>query len=256
MTDGRLRMRARHGAGGSVGAPARRNELGATHAAADKARADATVWAARAEAPDLNETDGDQLRAAAAEAQRKAEELAEQVAVLKEADMARARWFVETAVTRDKAECARAELRARGVDPDDTSDRVRAADWLDAHRADQAAEDDEREIYDEHDFYEPVRDEAATAAVPPTDVRDGRSHPSEHTEPAQRRRVLTLDETAEAVARAQAPLAEIAQRRQADAQRAARESEEVARAEELARWAAHDQTDTLADDASYDAFER
>lgn len=257
MTDGRLRMRVRALEQEEAWAPRHvDDELAATHAAADNARADATVWAARAEAPDIAEADREQLRAAAADAQRKAEELAEQVAVLEEADTARARWFVETAVTRDKAERARAELRARGVDPDDTSDRVRAADWLDAHRSDQAAEDDEREIHNEHDYYEPVHEDAAATAVPPTDVRDGRAHASEHAEPAQRRRVLTLDETAEAVARAQLALVEIAQRRQADTERAARESEEVARAEELARWAQHERTDTVADDVSYDALER
>lgn len=89
------------------------------------------------------------------------------------------------------------------------------------------------------------------AAALPVDVRDGTAHPSEHAEPA-RRRVLGRDETAEAVARAQLALAEIAQRRQADAERAARESQEVARAEELARWADHG----LAEDVSYNALER
>lgn len=133
-----------------------------------------------------------------------------------------------------------------------------AAGWLEAHHADQAAEDEVREISDAHDFYDAAQDDAASAAVPPTDVREGRADPSEHTEPAQRRRVLTLDETAEAVARAQVALAEIAQRRQADAERVARDAEEVARAEELARWAAQDQTDDVAaDDVSYDdAMER
>ena len=58
-------------------------------------------------------------------------------------------------------------------------------------------------------------------------------------------------------ARAQIALAEIAQRRQADAERAARDAEEVARADELARWAAQDQTDDAGmDDTSYDALER
>ncbi len=244
MTDGRLRMRVRAMEQEKAWAPRHvDDELGATHAAAGKARADATVWAARAEAPDLSETDREQLHAAAAEAQRKADELAVQLAQLEEADKARGKWFVETAVTRDYAERSRAELHARGVDADDTTDHVTAAEWLAAHRTDQAAEDDVREIHDEHDFYEPVREDTTSAAVPPTDVRDGRAHPSERAEPAQRRRVLTLDETSEAVARAQVALAEIAQRRQADAERVARDAEEAGRAEELARWSARDQTD-------------
>lgn len=256
MTDGRLRMRVRALEQEEAWAPRHVDEeLAATHAAADKARADATVWAARAEAPDVSDLDREQLRSAATDAQRRAEELAERVAALEEADMARGRWFVETAVTRDLADRSRAELRARGVDVDDTSDHVTAAQWLDAHLADQAAEDAEREIHDEHDFYEPTPDDA-NAAVPAADVRDGHAHPSERAEPAQRRRVLTLDETAEAVARAQAALAEIAQRRQADAERAARAAEEVARAEELACLAAADQYDVTADDYGYDALER
>jgi hypothetical protein len=254
MTDGRLRMRVRAMRQEEVWAPRHVDaELAATHAAADKARADATVWAVRAEAPDVSDVDRKQLRAAAADAQRQAEELAERVAALEDADIARARWFVETAVTRDLADRSRAELKARGVDPNDTSDHVTAAEWLDAHHADQAAEDSEREI---DEFYEPSRDDADTATLPHADVRDGRAHSSEHAEPAQRRRVLSRDETADAVARAQLALNEIAQRRQADAERAARESEEVARAEELARWSAQDQTDVATDDVSYDALER
>jgi hypothetical protein len=179
MTDGRLRMRVRALEQEEAWAPRHVDEeLAATLAAADKARADATVWAARAEALDVSEVDREQLRTAAADAQRRADELAEQVAKLEEADMARARWFVETAVTLDYADRSRAELRARGVDVDDTSDHVTAAEWLDAHLADQAAEDEAREIHDEHDFYDAAQD-AATAAMPPTDARDGRAHPSE-----------------------------------------------------------------------------
>ena len=177
MTDGRLRIRVRALEQEEAWAPRHVDEeLAATHAAADKARADATVWAARAEAPDISDVDREQLRAAAVDAERRADELTEQVAALEEADMARARWFVETAVTRDLADRSRAELRARGVDSDDTSDHVTAAEWLDAHLADQAAEDDVREIHDEHDFYDADQDDAASAAVPPTDVRDGRAH--------------------------------------------------------------------------------
>ena len=86
MTDGRLRMRVH--ALKQEEAWARRHvdeELAATHAAADRACADATVWAARAEAPDISDVDREQLRTAAAGAQRQAEELAQQVAALEEA---------------------------------------------------------------------------------------------------------------------------------------------------------------------------
>lgn len=73
-------------------------------------------------------------------------------------------------------------------------------------------------------------------------------NPAEHPDRAQRRRVLPPDETAAAVARAQDVLASVTARQRADAERAARDTEEAARAEELARWADH----TTADDRGVD----
>lgn len=55
--------------------------------------------------------------------------------------------------------------------------------------------------------------------------------------------MLAPDETAAAVARAQEVLAEITAREAADADRAARDTEEAARADELARWAGDDHAD-------------
>jgi hypothetical protein len=63
--------------------------------------------------------------------------------------------------------------------------------------------------------------------------------------------VLTVDETAEAVGRAQTALAEIAARREADELREA--EEEAARRDELARWSANDDRaahQAAADDAA------
>ena len=76
-------------------------------------------------------------------------------------------------------------------------------------------------------------------AVP--DVREAsRPDVTEHTDPAQRHRVPTADETAAAVARAQTALAEITARREADS---AREAEGTAsRREDLTRWAEDDRT--------------
>ncbi len=64
--------------------------------------------------------------------------------------------------------------------------------------------------------------------------------PREHNDTADRYRVPTADETAAAVARAQAALAEIKARRAADARREAQDTEDIARRNELARWADQD----------------
>jgi hypothetical protein len=254
MTDGRLRMRIRALEREEAWAPRHvDDELAATHERASKARADATLWAARAEASNVDPADRERLRAAAVTARREAEDLAERVAELERADEARARWFAHTAVTRDNAHRAAAELRARGVDPDDTIDHVSAQEWLDAHRADQAADDAEREIH-EPDLHDPGRALPPVAIEEDDDIRAAsKPDPTERSDAVERRRIPTIDETAQAVARAQAALAEIEARHHADAERAAREAEEVARAEELARWAEHDDTATADDQTAYDA---
>jgi len=139
-------------------------------------------------------------------------------------------------------------LEARGVDPDDPAEQVTAAEWLAAHRAEQAAKDAHREI-DEAAVFDPVAEAERAAALAAAegpqletavpDVRDmSRPDVTEHADAQERRRVPTFNETAEAVARAQAALAEIAARREADA---AREAEETARRDELTRWAEQDQ---------------
>jgi len=181
-----------------------------------------------------------------------ADELAERAATLEAADEARAAWFAHTAATRDTAERARVELKARGVDPDDPDDRVTAAEWLEAHRAEQHAEDPHREVRDEHEFADDQQAATEAAAeshtIPgPTletavlDVRDTSvADATEAQDPAQLRRVPSADETAAAVARAQAALAEIAARQEADAAREAHHVAEGARQEELARWTEQD----------------
>ncbi|MGD9525202.1 MobF family relaxase [Pseudonocardia sp.] len=237
MSDGQLRMRVRGWEREQAWAPPHvAEELAATHAAMDKARADAIVFAGRADAPDVAPADREQLRAAAIAARREAESLAEQASALEVADRARARWYTDTAVTRDKAERSAAELRARGVDPYDTTDHVTAEEWLDAARADQAVEEIVREIRDEYELHD-AADAPSAHHEEHLDVRDrSTAHPSERIDPAERRRFPTLDETAEAVARAQVALTEIEERHRIDAERAARETEEAMRAEELARW--------------------
>jgi len=97
-----------------------------------------------------------------------------------------------------------------------------------------------------------VRDDSREILVPdtteelvevaPPNVRETAIHnATEKTDPADRRRRPSLDETSVAVRQAQETLAEIARRRVADADReateaAGREAAETARREELLRW--------------------
>jgi hypothetical protein len=242
LTDGHLRGRVRAMEREETWAPRYvGDDLAAAEHAAQRHRADAQVWAARAETvqdPD----DAQRLRDDAAKAQAEADALAERVADLDAADLARARWYAATAATRDAATRARGALEVRGIDPDDPDERVNAAEWLAAHRAEQAAEDAHREI-DEATVYDPVQDgerapqyeaEGPQLETAVADVRDvSQPDAAEHADPQQRHRVPTVDETAEAVARAQAALAEIAARREADA---TREAEETTRRDDLDRW--------------------
>jgi hypothetical protein len=230
LTEGQLRARVAAARREENWAPAHvADQLDATHQEAAKARTDAHVWAAHAEAPDADPAEAERLRAEAAAALRRAEELDERAAELEKADEARARWYVHTAVTREKAHRADTELRARGVDPDDPADRVTAEEWLAAHLAEQAEADRHREVREEHELHDASTErnpfdadarETVEPAVP--DVRET-STPDVHerTDRPQRRRVATVDETAEAIKRAQAALAEIDARRTAEEARQA-----------------------------------
>jgi hypothetical protein len=180
------------------------------------------------------------------------------------ADEARSVWFAHTAVTRDNAHRARTELTARGIDPDDPDDRVTASEWLEVHHAEQAADDLHREIRDEHDLYDSdLHDDTATQTDPASvelenarvDIRDtSTADAAETQDPAQRHRVPTADETAHAVGRAQAALAEITSRQEADALREAHTADEFVRRDQLAQWGTDDTTndDSTADQRDHD----
>ena len=260
-TDGQLRVRVAAYEREKTWAPRYvGDELGATTRAAERHRADAQVWVARASAAtDPGDRDQHQRHADAARAE--AEGLAERAQLLEDADHARALWYVHTAVTRETAARARGVLQARGIDLDDPDERTTAAEWLDAHRADQAAEDADREITDESQLldhavpddldYAARRDEDVvevpeprrapdTVAVPPLetvvdDIRDTTDAAAPNAATG-RGRIPSTDETAAAVACAQAALAELDARRRAEA---AREAEAEHR-DELTRWAEHD----------------
>ena len=174
-----------------------------------------------------------------------------QAAQLDKADDIRARWYAHTANTRAAEQRARNELAARSVDPDTDERDTTAEQWLDAHRADQAAEDQHREITDEHDLADlaeareadqrtaqpdPARDAAETDLA---DVRESAAAEPKR-EPRTEHdwtRVPTADEAADSITRAQRALAELEARTTKDQRRDAEE----ARQRQLARWHADDQ---------------
>ncbi|MGH3616043.1 MAG: hypothetical protein ACRDRK_26320, partial [Pseudonocardia sp.] len=173
MSEGQLRARVIAARREEAWAPRYvADELDATHEALRTARADATVWAARAGTePDPDQAA--QLRAAAQEAGERAGQLAQLVADLTAADDARSLWLIETTLTREKGERARVALSWRGIDIDSPEDRVTAQDWLDADHAAKLAADPDRPIT-EHDLTAPdLRDtDLHDTTLPDTDRHD------------------------------------------------------------------------------------
>jgi hypothetical protein len=205
LSDGALRVRVRAYERELTWAPSYVGEsLTATSLAADARRRTAVLTAARAEA-----ADDDRLRADAADEAALADALAAQAAELEATDAARAKWLAHTAVTRDVAERAEAELANRGVPRSaDAADAVTAEEWLAAHRADQAEADVHR-LITEHD----VTDEVSVPVV--EDVQE----PTAGELVDEPGRIPDATETAAVVRRAQAALAKIEQRRSLDDRR-------------------------------------
>jgi hypothetical protein len=249
MSEGRLRVQVRTYQREQAWAPRWvGDELAATHTAAERARTEAHLVRARADVA-TDETERQQLLATAEESATRAEHLAERITELDTVDHARGAWYAATAATREAADRAKAELARRGIALDDPAEQVTAEQWLAAQQADQTSVDADRAILNEAELHDPTResDQAAfdrdnqdehvlDTAVPDireTSVRDA----TEDADAADRHRIPSADETAAAVARAQAALAEIEARRQWDEARAA---EDAARAEQLNQWAADD----------------
>ncbi|WP_214364959.1 MobF family relaxase [Pseudonocardia sp. H11422] len=225
LSDGQLRMRVRAYERETAWAPRWvGDELDQTHQRAAKAAADAEIWTAHADAAS-GEAERDQLRAAAEQARAEAESLKERAAQLESADQARASWYAHTAQTRDRAERARVELGARGVDLAHPSDQVTAEEWLAVHTADQRVEDEHREIseLDLADDRSALDEPTSGLETTVPDIRDHSSAADNEAVDRQPGRVPTVDETTAAVARAQLALAEIAARDAADSQREADE---------------------------------
>ncbi|MGI9000838.1 MAG: MobF family relaxase [Pseudonocardia sp.] len=246
MSDGQLRARHRALAREEAWAPRFVDEdLAAIHQEAAKAEADYRVWLARA-AVTADPAEQARLRSAAYTARQTAGTLTVRAEAVEEADRARGAWYAHTAVTRDNAIRARAELAARGVDPDDPTEQTTAAEWLDAHRAAQLAEDADRVIGD-HDIHDDTHTadvvaDATGAETAVADIRDTAPDPTETADPATRHRVPDVYQVTADVARAQAALAEITTRQAAEAEHTARIAAEAARREQLTRWAEHDDT--------------
>ncbi|MCE3554721.1 hypothetical protein LWC33_25100 [Pseudonocardia sp. RS11V-5] len=222
LTDGQLRVRVAAMQREQEWAPDYvADELSDTHRQLERRRTDAQIWTARAEATD-DPDDRRQLEQAAAQAEVESARLQDRLDELETTDEARSAWYAHTAVTRDKAERARAELAARGVDVDTSDDRVTAEDWLAAHHAEQSVEDQHREITETDIAAHHGPFEAAPAQVSRGDA----------TAPP------TLDTTRDAIARAQAALAEIEAQMALDA--AHQQDEDQERAQQLAMWSAND----------------
>jgi conjugative relaxase-like TrwC/TraI family protein len=246
LSDGQLRVRVRAYEREKAWEPDYvAPDLAGTTQAAQRHRGTATLREAEAE----HETDPqrrEQLERKAAEATALADLLDRQAAQLEKADEIRALWYAHTAGSRAAADRARDELGSRGINPDTDERAVTAEQWLEAHHAEEAIEDQHRDITEEHDFTEVAeqRDQAQREAEPePRDavesnVADIREHAASEPKRASRgddndwTRVPTADQTADSITRAQRALNEIHQR---DADDRRREAEQ-ARARQLNHW--------------------
>jgi hypothetical protein len=259
MTDGRLHLRVRAYEREQTWAPPYvADELAATIQTAEYHRAAATRRAVEAAA----ETDPDrraELTESAHGSAALADLLEHHIPTLEQADEQRAIWYIHTAVTRDNAERAAAELAARHATHPGPEQRVSASEWLELERAHRLDEDHYREITHDADFTDTGHDRLAD------DVYDHRVGPIVDTADPDIRQVAedwpmrtdddtvrfpSADQTADAVHRAQLALAEITRRIALDQAREA----EYARSQQLARWHADDraaETD-LGDDLGYD----
>jgi hypothetical protein len=217
--------------------------LTATSLAVEARRRDERLLAARA-AVAVDADEAGQLRRASADARALADLLTARVAQLEEADHVRSEWLVHTAVTREAADRARAELAARGVPVGaEADDAVTPAEWLAAHSADLVEDDRRRPIVAEHDLADVVDQRAADVAavtaaddtMAETDVLDARDATAEAVDDVEGV-IPTAAECGTAVRRAQAALREIEQRRGAEDRRAETER----RAAQLNRWARDD----------------
>ncbi|PVZ08239.1 MobF family relaxase [Actinomycetospora cinnamomea] len=273
LSDGQLRVRVRAHEREAAWAPRYvANELAGTNQAAERARQDAELRRAEAQAA-ADEAEQARLREAADATEALAGTLTARASELAELDDARSRWLAHTAGTRAAAGRAKAELAARHADDVTPEPEVTAEEWLAAHRQAVADEEAHRNVTDadvtdrpedinakERDRAErhqpeasdvlddePAADEQQGAHAPPgPDIREVAD-----AEPAQvaedNIRVPTADETSAAIERANRALAEMRSREEMDAR-----EEEQHRADQLAEWQVRDETDDHSDETGTD----
>ncbi|MGH3770201.1 MAG: MobF family relaxase [Pseudonocardiaceae bacterium] len=224
-TEGRLRCVVRAWDRERSWAPRRvADELAETTQAATRARADATVWNARASAAQ-DPAQAAHARAHALAAQTHADDMAARAVELEFADDTHAQWYVHTAPTRDAAFRARVELATRGINLDDLAERVTTEEWWAAHQQEAREEDAYRLVTDETDLHDTTweqtradadrlaPDHTTETAVP--DIRDHSTpHPTEYADPTGPPVTSPVDDSAVAVTRAQTALAEMQARRE------------------------------------------
>ena len=225
--------------------------LAATSERLAEVRADAALWAVRArDQVDMPAEEREQLQEAAEKAEREAEQLEQRVDQLREADKARAEWYLANAPVQDAGERARAEIAARGVDLDGEP-KVTFEEWYAAHRAERVEDEKTRQVtpvdVDETPADAPEVlatadaervDEPVETALP--NVRDLIQADVEEfgdVEELPSRRVATDDEAAEAVERAREVLLHEHDRQAYEATHEHDDGDDDAGGEELAQWA-------------------
>jgi len=251
LSDGQLRVRVRAYQREETWAPDYvAPELSGTLQAARRHRGTAELRAAEAAQESVAALRA-QLHREAVEAAALADVLDRQAAQLDMADHTRAQWYTHTANTRAAEQRARLELAARGIDPDTDDRGTTAEQWLEAHRGEQADEDQHRDITDEYDLTDLVEarraDQRAVEQAPHVDAAETDRVDIREQTPAEPKRqpradhdwtrVPTADQAADTITRAQRALAELEARRAHDQRREADED----RDRRLAAWHANDQ---------------
>ncbi|WP_075333723.1 MobF family relaxase [Pseudonocardia sp. Ae717_Ps2] len=234
LSNGQLRMRVRAYERELAAAPRYvGNELAGTRQAAARYEQDAALRRAEAENAG-QQTERERLTVEAEQAAALARTLTERAAELQQVDDARGRWLLHTTQTRLQAELSKAELASRDA-TDDPADHVTAEEWMTAHLAAQAEDEQHREIT-EADLI---------ADRDPADHDDAATHEANLHDAAPRSgasedvvRVPTADEAADSVAHAGRVLDEIAYRDALDEQ----DSEQHDRHQQFNQWHYDDQT--------------
>jgi hypothetical protein len=248
MSDGQLRVRVRAYQRELLWAPRYvGNELAGTRQAAATYHQTAALRAAEAAAAtDVQERA--RLQREAGESAALAAVLDDRAAQLQKLDDTRAEFLAHTAATRAAADRAQSMLAERHADDTEPEQLVTAEEWLAAHRA-AIAEDEQHRAVTEDDITDRPGDAASATAdsthrphashdveMPDRDLREiAAEEPRQVGEDVIR--VPSADETAPAIERAHRAIVEIRARNAADAQEEAEH-----RATELNRWYSADQT--------------